>query len=75
MLPVLRYGAYFDLKPAQENVIKYLEDLLAMSDKDIAFIETFEKGEYMPDILFEKSIADNFLKHPMAIWKCSNNLR
>jgi len=63
------------LKPAQENVIKYLEDLLAMSDKDIAFIETFEKGEYMPDILFEKSIADNFLKHPMAIWKCSNNLR
>ena len=30
LLPVLRFGAYFDLKPAREKVINYLQNLLTV---------------------------------------------
>lgn len=70
LLPVLRFGAYFDLKPAREKVINYLENLLNLNPQEQDFINQFGKGYYMPELLFDGDILGNIKEHPMAKWKC-----
>ena len=34
------------------------------------FLNKFENGEYIPELLFEdKEILDRIKNHPMALWK------
>ena len=73
LLPVLRFSAYFDLKPAKEKVIGYLKTLLTLTPKEKEFIYNFDNGEYMPELLFEGDMLSNISLHPMAIWKCNKN--
>lgn len=71
LLPVLRFGAYFDLKPAREKVTDYLKSLLVLTPQETEFIECFSKGEYNPKLIFEGEMLKNVSNHPMAIWKCN----
>lgn len=71
LLPVLRFGAYFDLKSAREKVTDYLKTLLVLIPQEIEFIERFGKGEYKPELIFKGDILNNVAAHPMAIWKCN----
>lgn len=71
LLPVLRFGAYFDLKPAREKVTDYLKSLLVLTPQETEFIENFGNGEYKPELIFEGDILNNVADHPMAIWKCN----
>lgn len=71
LLPVLRFGAYFDLKPAREKVVGYLKELLVLTPQETEFIEYFGKGEYKPELIFEGAMLNNVSDHPMAIWKCN----
>jgi len=71
LLPVLRFGAYFDLKPAREKVTDYLRGLLVLTPQETEFIELFGKGEYKPELIFEGDMLNNVSDHPMAIWKCN----
>ena len=71
LLPVLRFGAYFDLKPARERVIDYLKSLLVLTAQEAEFIDKFGKGEYEPGLIFEGDMLNNVTDHPMAIWKCN----
>lgn len=73
LLPVLRFGAYFDLKPAREKVIDCLKELLVLTPQEKEFIECFGKGEYKPELIFDGDMLNNVSDHPMAIWKCNNN--
>lgn len=73
LLPVLRFGAYFDLKPAREKVINYLQNLLNLSQQEQEFINQFGKGHFMPELLFAGDILENVKEHPMARWKCEKN--
>ena len=70
LLPVLRFGAYFDLKPAREKVINYLKNLLNVNPQEQEFINQFGKGHFMPELLFDGDILENVKEHPMAKWKC-----
>lgn len=70
LLPVLRFGVYFDLKSAREKVIQYLQNLLAIGSEEKEFITQFSKGHYMPELLFDGYIMNNVKSHPMAKWKC-----
>ena len=71
LLPVLRFGAYFDLKPAREKVTDYLKELLLLAPQEKEFIECFGMGEYKPELIFEGDMLNNVSDHPMAIWKCN----
>ena len=72
LLPVLRFGAYFDLKPAREKVIDCLKELLVLTPQEKEFIECFGMGEYKPELIFDGDMLNNVSDHPMAIWKCNN---
>ena len=72
LLPVLRFGAYFDLKPAREKVTDYLKELLLLTPQEKEFIECFGMGEYKPALIFDGDMLNNVSDHPMAIWKCNN---
>ena len=71
LLPVLRFGAYFDLKTSREKVTDYLKDLLVLTLQEAEFIELFGKGEYKPVLIFKGDMLKNISAHPMAIWKCN----
>lgn len=71
LLPVLRFGAYFDLKPAREKVTDYLKSLLVLTPQETEFIDNFGNGEYKPELIFEGDMLNNVSDHPMAIWKCN----
>lgn len=71
LLPVLRFGAYFDLKPAREKVTDYLKSLLVLTPQETEFIDNFGNGEYKPELIFEGDMLNNVSEHPMAIWKCN----
>lgn len=75
LLPVLRFGAYFDLKPARKKVIDYLQNLLAINSQEREFMTQFNQGHYMPELLFDGYILNNVQSHPMAKWKCERKKR
>lgn len=71
LLPVLRFGTYFDLKSSREKVLDYLKKILKFTPQDIDFIDSFSVGKYKPELIFEDAILKNIISHPMAIWKCN----
>ena len=71
LLPVLRFGAYFDLKPARKKVTDYLKELLVLTPQEAEFIELFGNGEYKPELILKDDMLNNVSAHPMAIWKCN----
>ena len=36
-------------------------------------MNSFDKGNYLPELLFESDMLKNVKYHPMAIWKCQKN--
>lgn len=73
LLPVLRKSERFDLALAQEQVEKYLKGIL-LPEEDSSFWETFSKGEFRPELLFDdENILSRIDGHPMALWKCGRN--
>ena len=69
--PVLRKGERFDLEVAQQEVCKYLADILTPTNEEKLFWGDFRDGRYSPEIIFgDKDEFRNVEKHPMALWKC-----
>lgn len=70
LLPVLKKKDDFDLEPAKMLVREYLSDLMVLTNDEKEFLNRFENGEYVPDLLFEnQGIIERIIKHPMAVWK------
>lgn len=73
LLPVLKKGTFYDLETVKQEVCRYLEDLMQLTDNEKLFIERFGNNEYRPELLFEdREIVERIAKHPMAIWKTQN---
>ncbi|MDR0697351.1 MAG: nucleotidyl transferase AbiEii/AbiGii toxin family protein [Christensenellaceae bacterium] len=69
--PVLKNNDKFNLETAQENVIKFIRNIVALTDKEKEFILHFKKQEYKPELLFSSNeILGRIQNHPMALWRC-----
>lgn len=70
LLPVLRFGVYFDLKLARDKVTEYLKGLLVPTSQEKEFMIAFSKGDFKPELLFSEEMAKKLISQPMASWKC-----
>ena len=72
LLPVLAKNTKFDLAGTKEEVIKFLKDLLVLTDNEKKYLVEFSKGNFDPYLLFEPNDAERAAKHPMAKWRAAN---
>ena len=73
--PLLDKKDKFNLDEAKENVINYLKALIKLDDDEIKFIKEFRRNNYVPSLLFkDDKIIKNIINHPMALWRCKNNI-
>ena len=70
--PVLAKGNMFNLNTAKEETIKFLKELLTLTDNEKKYLIEFSKGNFDPYILFEPNDAERAAKHPMAKWRAAN---
>ena len=70
LIPVIKRKDHFELEPCRKLVIKYITDLMILTKLEREFLDKFESGEYIPELLFEnKEILARIKHHPMALWK------
>lgn len=66
---------HFDIDLYKSRAKEYLHDLMQVRPEEDEYMERFILGEYRPELLFSDSeIIERLEEHPMAIWKCKNNL-
>lgn len=70
LFPVLREKDNFNLDERKEEAKKFIKELMVLTEEEKEYLDMFEKGEYMPSLLFsDNQILENIVEHPMAIWK------
>ena len=70
LLPMIRNAERFDFAAAKERVTAFLSELMALTDKETAFLQRFSKGHYEPELLFnDTDTAERLKTHPMAAWR------
>lgn len=70
LLPVIKREDDFKLESANKLVKGYITELMVLNKDEKGFLDRFESGEYIPELLFEdKEILDRIKNHPMALWK------
>lgn len=70
LIPVLKKTEKFDFEEAKSNVISFLTTLLILGDAEKKFIDSFNQGEYKPEVLFDDGeIIERIKELPMALWK------
>ena len=70
LLPVIKRKDNFELESAKKIVKDYIADLMLLTKDEKAFLDKFDNGEYIPELLFEdKEILERIKDHPMALWK------
>lgn len=70
LFPVIRSKDNFDLEAAKNVVKEYITKLMVLTNKEKEFLDRFESGEYIPELLFEdRNILERIRYHPMALWK------
>ena len=70
LIPVLKKTEKFDFEEAKANVVSFLSKLLSLGEAEKNFIDSFNQGEYKPELLFDDGeIIERIKEHPMALWK------
>lgn len=70
LLPVIKRKDDFELETAKRLVKAYIAGLMVLTEAEREFLDRFEKGEYIPELLFEdERISERIKNHPMALWK------
>ena len=70
LFPMIRNAERFDLPAARDRVYDFLNEWMALSEKESAFLRNFAAGNYEPQLLFEDDeITKRIENHPMAIWR------
>lgn len=68
--PVIKTKDDFELDLAKKLVKEYISDLMILTKEEKEFLDRFESGKYIPELLFEdKKILEHIRNHPMALWK------
>lgn len=58
---------HFDKDQLFDIAINYLEDLMKLESEETEFIESFFRGNFYPELLFEEPISSNLKKHPVVL--------
>jgi len=67
---MIRSTERFDLQVARDRVTAFLDERMAITEKESAFLEHFTIGRYEPKLLFEDDeIIKRIENHPMAVWR------
>ena len=70
LLPVIKRIDDFELESAKKLAKEYITELMVLNKEEKAFLDKFENGEYIPELLFEDiEILNRIKNHPMALWK------
>jgi predicted nucleotidyltransferase component of viral defense system len=70
LLPVIQVKDDFELESAKKLVKEYISNMMVITQQENEFLEKFENGEYIPELLFkDERILENITNHPMALWK------
>lgn len=70
LLPVIRKGEFIELVDMKQTVKDFLENLLALTDDEKAFLHAFSDKQYRPELLFDdEDVLNRIRQHPMAMWK------
>lgn len=70
LYPMIRNAERFDFTAVKERVTVFLSGLMALNEKETAFLQCFSEGHYKPELLFDDpSIANRLQTHPMAAWR------
>lgn len=70
LLPVIKRKDDFELETAKKMVKAYIADLMVLTESEKEFLDRFENGEYIPELLFEdERTLERIKNHPMALWK------
>ena len=73
LTPLLKKNENIQLDTMKSEVKEYLQDLLQFTMNENEYIDSFAKGIYSPELLFDnQDIIKRVANHPMAIWKVSN---
>lgn len=70
LLPMLKKGDGFDFEAAKVEVVRFLEELMRLTEDEKAFVEAFRAKDYRPELLFDDAeVVERVRRHPMAAWK------
>lgn len=73
LIPLLHVGERIDTDALKKTVSQFIETLFRLTENEQKYIDSFNAGEFYPELLFEKAIADRLKEHPMALWKMKNH--
>lgn len=69
LLPVIRKREQFNLDGSKEIVFQYLTELLTLTPDEQIFLDAFQAGRYIPELLLDGEMLDRIKFHPMALWQ------
>lgn len=73
LIPLLHVGERIDIDALKNTVSHFIETLFELTETEQKYIDSFNAGEFNPELLFDKEIADILKEHPMALWKMKNH--
>ncbi len=73
LIPLLHVGERIDTDAFKQTVSQFIETLFELTETEQKYIDFFNAGEFNPELLFDKAIADRLKEHPMALWKMKNH--
>ena len=70
LLPMIRNVEKFDLQSVRDRVFAFLNEWIALTEEESAFLKHFAAGSYEPQLLFDDGeIINRIENHPMALWR------
>lgn len=73
LIPLLHVGERIDTDAFKQTVSQFIETLFELTETEQKYIDSFNGGEFNPELLFDKAIADRLKEHPMVLWKMMNH--
>lgn len=73
LIPLLHVGERIDTDAFKQTVSQFIETLFELTETEQKYIDSFNAGEFNPELLFDKAIADRLKEHPMALWKMKHH--
>ena len=67
---------HFDLDQYKNVARTYIDKLMQATDSEKEYMNCFEKGIYVPELLFEnKVVIERVKNHPMILWKIAKKIK